>query len=162
MARLNYRPLFIGSLIIIAVCLLCLGCITVMFDDLSSSYIWPALAVSCLFLQAIFYGIGIGPVGFVLATQIFPHQLRSLGCSLAIASKWAFVFLDVKMYHPFVNYLGLGGVFLIHFGILVLGVVFSMACLPETRNKTYTELENLFKKRGLSTVDKDNISEQHL
>ena len=44
----------------------------------------------------------------------------------------------------------MGGLFLCHAGALVLGAVFTFAFVPETRNKSLTQLEQIFKKNGNS------------
>ena len=40
----------------------------------------------------------------------------------------------------------MGGLFLCHAGALVLGAIFTFAFVPETRNKSLTQLEQIFKK----------------
>ena len=48
------------------------------------------------------------------------------------------------------SFQGMGGLFLCHAGALVLGAVFTFAFVPETRNKSLTQLEQIFKKNGNS------------
>ena len=43
---------------------------------------------------------------------------------------------------------GMGGLFLCHAGALVLGAIFTFVFVPETRNKSLTQLEQIFKKSG--------------
>ena len=43
---------------------------------------------------------------------------------------------------------GMGGLFLCHAGALLLGAFFTLAFVPETRNKSLTQLEQIFKKNG--------------
>ena len=45
---------------------------------------------------------------------------------------------------------GMGGLFLCHAGALMLGAIFTFAFVPETRNKSLTQLEQIFKKNGNS------------
>ena len=45
---------------------------------------------------------------------------------------------------------GMGGLFLCHAGALVLGAIFTFVFVPETRNKSLTQLEQIFKKSGKS------------
>ena len=44
----------------------------------------------------------------------------------------------------------MGGLFLCHAGALVLGAIFTFVFVPETRNKSLTQLEQIFKKSGKS------------
>ena len=44
----------------------------------------------------------------------------------------------------------MGGLFLCHAGALVLGAIFTFVFVPETRNKSLTQLEQIFKKSGNS------------
>ena len=45
---------------------------------------------------------------------------------------------------------GMGGLFICHAGALVLGAIFTFVFVPETRNKSLTQLEQIFKKNGNS------------
>ena len=49
----------------------------------------------------------------------------------------------------------MAGVYYIHCGVSVTAAAFAFFLLPETRNKTYTELEEMFKKS--SPPDLENV-----
>ena len=154
MVRVNRRPQFITNLSASCLSLLSLAMFSFIGDSPSFLEFIPILS---LFVMAFSYGFGVGPVGFNLVSEIFPQELRSLGCSLSLASRPLFAFLDVKMISPLVNWLGLGGAYLLHSGLVLIGIVFAWICLPETRNKTFSELENLFQTKHVERgTKKDN------
>ena len=43
-------------------------------------------------------------------------------------------------------WIGTGGVYFVHVGVMALGILFAGTYFPETRNKSLTELENMYKK----------------
>ena len=45
------------------------------------------------------------------------------------------------------NLIGIEGIFFLHASTLALGAAFAMAALPETRNKSLTQLEQIFAKK---------------
>ena len=45
------------------------------------------------------------------------------------------------------NLIGIEGIFFAHSSTLLLGAAFALAALPETRNKSLTQLEQIFVKK---------------
>merc|ERR1711874_568433 len=120
-------------------CLFILGSLTYI-GDLSPSLAY--LAIITLFIFGFSYGAGVGPVAFNVAQEIFPMEARSFGCSLSQAIRYGLVFVDIQQYSIMGNIIGLGGVYFLHAGIMVMGIVFACLYFPETRNKSFTEMEN--------------------
>ena len=46
------------------------------------------------------------------------------------------------------------GIFFLHSSTLLLGAAFALIALPETRNKSLTQLEQIFVKKGKNFVKK--------
>ena len=44
--------------------------------------------------------------------------------------------------------IGMEGIFFLHSSTLLLGAAFALVALPETRNKSLTQLEQIFVKKG--------------
>ena len=54
------------------------------------------------------------------------------------------MFLNLVMFPLLRSCLGMGGVYLVHAAATLAGVVFAYFLMPETRNKSLTQLEMIF------------------
>ena len=141
MKTIDRRPQYFTAVSIVAFCLFSLGLLTYVE---SSSSIIMFIPIPFLLMFAFSYGIGVGPVSYCVPSELFPQEMKTLGCSLAYASRYLMVGMDLKLYSILLNLVGMGGVYILHAGIMVLGILFFFYFLPETRNKSFTELEKLF------------------
>ncbi|MCF8359202.1 MAG: sugar porter family MFS transporter [Prolixibacteraceae bacterium] len=87
------------------------------------------------------FAISVGPVMWVLFSELFPNRVRGLAISFAGFINSAISF-SVQLVFPWeLQNLGNTGTFLI-FGIFgVIGLVFVLIFLPETKGKSLEELE---------------------
>ncbi len=89
------------------------------------------------------FAISLGPVMWVLFSELFPNQLRGLAISFAGLINSAVSF-GVQLVFPWeLENLGNSGTFLIYGLFAVVGLVFFMRILPETKGRSLEELEEL-------------------
>ncbi len=93
------------------------------------------------------FAASIGPVTWVMVSEIFPNKIRSKAMSIAIVALWAANFLVTLTFPVILNRLGGGVAFLIFDVMCVLLLLFVIFRLPETKGKSLEELENIFLKR---------------
>ncbi|KAF8640262.1 hypothetical protein AX16_010157 [Volvariella volvacea WC 439] len=120
--------------------------------------------IAMIFLTSIFFSLSFGPVSWVLASEVFPTNVRAIGTSVATCSNWAFNTMlgqvspiamrniKWKFYMLFVC---------LNFVDFVLITLF----FPETKGKTLEEMAIVFgddvsQGRGYST-EKDKGSITH-
>jgi len=98
------------------------------------------------------FALSLGPVTWVLLSEIFPNKVRSQAMSIAVAAQWLFNALVANSF-PIVNgsklntetYNGALPYFI--FAILsVVTIVFVWKYVPETKGKTLEEMEKLWEK----------------
>ncbi|MDT8392697.1 MAG: sugar porter family MFS transporter [Bacteroidales bacterium] len=92
------------------------------------------------------FAISIGPVMWVLFSELFPNYIRGLAISFAgfINSGVSFV---VQLIFPWeLAVLGSSTTFLLYGIFAAIGLVFIMILLPETKNKSLEELEIILVK----------------
>ena len=145
--EMNRRPQFILGAISLALHMFLLAADT----HLGVSTSVPSLnyfPVILLVSYAFNFGIGIGTIPFTLTGEVFPQHLRTYGCAIATASRYVMQFIQRKFFFFSVSYLGLGGTYCIQASIALFGSVFAFCLLPETRHKTFTELEHIFEGRN--------------
>lgn len=99
---------------------------------------WPLLAAIGV------YAMTIGPVTWVLISEIFPNHIRGAATSVAVISLWLSYALLVFTFPILADKLGAYTPFYIYAGICVLGFLFVKVKVKETKGQTLEELENNF------------------
>lgn len=142
MSRFNRRPHFMLMCFIIFLCLMSLSLLS--FSNVTLPYGLVDWAIMiCHDVLAFAHG-ACATIPFTLAGEIFPQSQKSLGCSLAISSRFFFAFLNLKFLNVLKYSLGMGGVYLVHAIANLLGLIFIFFFLPETRNRSLTQLQSIF------------------
>jgi sugar porter (SP) family MFS transporter len=89
------------------------------------------------------FAISIGPVMWVLFSELFPNRIRGLAISFVGLINSAVSF-TVQLVFPWqLSSLGSAATFLIYGLFAILGLVIVMRLLPETKGKTLEELQSL-------------------
>ena len=98
------------------------------------------LAIAC-------YAMSLGPVTWVLLSEIFPGKVRGIAVATSTIALWIGSFTLTYSF-PFLNQgLGTYGTFWIYTAICALGFVYFYRVLPETKGKSLEELENKLVKK---------------
>lgn len=88
-----------------------------------------------------FYAMSLGPITWVLLSEIFPNRVRGVAMAVCTASLWIASFLLTYTF-PFLNKgLGTGGTFWLYAVICFAGYLFVLKRIPETKGKSLEELE---------------------
>jgi MFS transporter, SP family, arabinose:H+ symporter len=93
------------------------------------------------------FAASIGPVTWVMVSEIFPNKIRSEAMSIAIVALWLANFVVTLTFPVILNRLGGGVAFLIFDVMCVLLLLFVIYRLPETKGKSLEELEKIFMNR---------------
>jgi len=93
------------------------------------------------------FAISLGPVMWVLFSEIFPNQLRGVAVSF-VGFVNSLVSFSVQLVFPVeLDTLGAAFTFAIYGGFALLGLVLVLRLLPETRGLSLEELETVFGHR---------------
>jgi sugar porter (SP) family MFS transporter len=90
------------------------------------------------------YAMTLGPVTWVLISEIFPNQIRGLATSVAVISLWLSYALLVFTFPILASKLGAYTPFYIYAVVCLLGFFFVRTRVKETKGKTLEDLENVF------------------
>ena len=101
---------------------------------------WVPLA--CLSVYIIAYSIGVGPISWTLVGELLPSHVRNIGAGIANACFSLFLILVGMTFPYIVEAVGVGGVFIAYAMCSVCGVIFVLTCLPETRGRSFTDIQN--------------------
>jgi SP family galactose:H+ symporter-like MFS transporter len=134
--RVGRRPLLLWglapmviSLVIMSVCLL-----------LNSSAGGMATIV-CLAIFVIAFAVSLGPLPYVLMSEIFPSAVRPLGMAVAAATAWGVNAVVSVSFLPLAGTIGMSGTFFVFAGVCAVAFVFVYRLVPETKGRTLEEIE---------------------
>ncbi|MEI6789586.1 MAG: sugar porter family MFS transporter [Myxococcaceae bacterium] len=128
--RLGRRPLLIIGLAGMCVSLALLG---VGFN------IWISLV--CLLAYIAFFAISIGPIMWLMISEVFPLQQRGLGTSLAVCAQWGFNLIISGTFPILLHEIGIDYTFWIYAFLCLIGLVFVIKKVPETKGKILEEIK---------------------
>ena len=87
------------------------------------------------------FAVSIGPVMWVLFSELFPNRIRGIAISFVGLVNSAVAFLVTLVFPWQLETLGSSGTFLIYGLFAAAGLVFVMRILPETKGRSLEELE---------------------
>lgn len=99
------------------------------------------LALIGLFLYIAAFAASIGPLPWVMMSEIFPSNVRGIGMSAASLTNWGFNFVVVFSFPVLVSSIGLAGVFGVYAVACVVGIVFTLRYVPETSGISLEDIE---------------------
>ena len=133
--RLGRRPLLAAGLTGIAVCMLLLS------YGFGSAEINPKIILVGILGFVASFAISLGPVMWVLFSELFPNRVRGLAISFVGLINSGVSFL-VQLIFPWeLQNLGNSLTFLIYGLFAIVGLILVMRLLPETKGKSLEELE---------------------
>jgi len=133
--KLGRKPLMIIGSLGLAVLYIISG---LLLQNKSPLAAWPLLAAIGV------YAMTLGPVTWVLISEIFPNHIRGAATAVAVISLWLSYALLVFTFPIIAGKLGTYTPFYIYSGICVLGFWFIKTRVKETKGKSLEDLENVF------------------
>jgi SP family galactose:H+ symporter-like MFS transporter len=121
-----------------------LGLLSVAFFTASS--LIGNLSVISLMAYVAFFAIGIGPITWVILSEIYPMKIRGKAMTVAIFINWAFNYLVSLTFLNLIGTLGAQGAFLLYALISAFAFWFIYRFIPETQGKSLEEIERLVTK----------------
>ncbi|XP_069019220.1 solute carrier family 2 member 13b [Embiotoca jacksoni] len=107
-----------------------------------TSYSWIVLMGLILYLA--FFAPGMGTTPWTVNSEIYPLWARSTGNACSAGVNWIFNVLVSLTFLHVAQFLTYYGAFFMYAGLVLLGLLFVLGCLPETRGLQLEDMENLF------------------
>jgi SP family xylose:H+ symportor-like MFS transporter len=99
-----------------------------------------------LLLSVFSYGISLAPVTWIIISEIFPNQIRSIGMSITVVCLWTSCFLLLQTFPAIINSLKPEYTFYLFAFICSVGWLFILLAIPETKGKSLEEIEKYLLK----------------
>ncbi len=87
------------------------------------------------------FGVSLGPISWVLLSEIYPTKIRGKAMSLGTLSIWGANWFVAETFLSLVNAAGPAGTFWIFAVVCVAAFIFCYALVPETKGKSLEEIE---------------------
>lgn len=101
---------------------------------------WPMVFLVVLAIAS--YAMSLGPVTWVVLSEIFPNKIRGISMAFATSVLWIACFILTYTFPVLNATLKSSGTFWVYAFICILGFVFIYNYLPETKGKSLEEIED--------------------
>jgi sugar porter (SP) family MFS transporter len=96
----------------------------------------------CTLFTLACFAMTLGPVTWVLISEIFPNRVRGAAVSIAVSALWIACFILTYTFPILNQALGASGTFWLYAGICWAGFLFVLLAVPETMGKTLEQIES--------------------
>lgn len=136
------KPLLLFGLGGMSLSLIILG---IGFHQTVSTAFVGIIALICLFFYIASFAYSLGPVGWLLNSEIYPLHIRGRAMGVATCANWLSNFIITATFLNLINLLGKSGTFWLYGIIGILGLFFIWRRVPETKGKSLEEIEEYWK-----------------
>lgn len=143
--RVGRRPLLLTGLAGMVAGLVSLGA-AFWLPQLSASLGWIAIASMMLYVGA--FAIGLGPVFWLLISEIYPLKVRGRAMSVATTFNWAANLLVALTFLSLTQVLGRAPTFWLYAAVGLGAWLFAWFLVPETKGRTLEEIESRWQSGG--------------
>jgi MFS transporter, SP family, galactose:H+ symporter len=126
--KVGRRPLLLISLTGMGVSLAALGLGFAIGGDAMK---WIGVLSLAVYIAS--FAIGLGPVFWLLISEIFPLNVRGQGASLATMANWLSNFIVSVTFLSLLNALGSVWTFVLYAALCGVGILFCLCFVPETK-----------------------------
>ena len=125
------------------------SCLTVALVGLGVFFASPGLqrsvgwlALACLLFYIFGFAIGLGPVFWLMISEIFPLQMRGPAMAVCTMFNWGFNFLIAYTFLTLTDLITKSGAFWLYAFFGVCALVFFATLVPETRGRTLEQIQD--------------------
>jgi MFS transporter, SP family, arabinose:H+ symporter len=101
----------------------------------------PLVVLACILGYTGFFAFAMGPIPWVVISEIFPTKIRGRAASIATSILWTGTLVVTLTFLSLIRTLGVGGTFGIYAALSAVAFVFIWKMVPETRGKTLEKIQ---------------------
>lgn len=136
--RVGRRPLLITGTVVAGIALLGLAAYFG-FSAVQDNAPWLALVALLVFIAG--YAVGLGPVFWLMISEIFPQRLRSKSMSYTTVVNWLANFAVSATFLTLAGAITRQGIFLVYAVMAAVAVAFFARRVPETKGRSLEEIQ---------------------
>ncbi len=153
------KPLLYLGLTGMAISLFVLGFSFLFHEIVGDALKWVSFGSMIIYIP--FFALTLGPVGYLIMSEVFPTRVRGLGMSVALFFNWVANFVVANTFLSLASALTAegnqiaitgepgpnpGGSFLVYAIIAIIGIIFVYRLVPETKGHSLEEIEQHFQE----------------
>lgn len=104
------------------------------------------LAIIAMLIYIAFFAPGMGPLPWTVNSEIYPTWARSSAVAIATTVNWISNLIVSMTFLTLTDAIGQPSTFALYAGLGLLGLLFVVFFLPETKGRTLEEVEELFER----------------
>lgn len=143
--KVGRKPLLYVSTIGMTVCLFTLSLSLAL---LGNGQLGIALAVLCVCGNVAFFSVGMGPICWILTSEIFPLRLRAQASALGAVGNRVCSGIVAMSFLSVSRLITMAGTFFVFSLLSALSVLFAYKLVPETKGKSLEQIELLFQNQN--------------
>jgi sugar porter (SP) family MFS transporter len=101
---------------------------------------WVALVALVVYMAS--FAIGLGPVFWLMISEIFPLNVRGSAIAVCSVFNWVTNFFVSYYFLQLIDAIGKAWTFWLYGGLAVAGIAFFVIKVPETKNRTLEQIEH--------------------
>lgn len=136
---LGRRPLLMGGLIGMGAALAILGA-----SFIEGSQHIGLTAIVGLMIYVAFFAISLGPVAWLIISEIYPLGVRGRAMGIATFANWVCNYFVSLTFLSLLDTFGAGYTFWLYTVICILGLYFVYKFVPETKGKTLEQIQKFW------------------
>ena len=105
------------------------------------------ISLVTLFTYIASFAYSLGPIGWLLNSEIYPLHIRGRAMGVATCANWLSNFLITATFLNLIHLLGKAGTFWLYALIGIFGIYFIWRRVPETKAKSLEEIEDFWVKK---------------
>ena len=117
-----------------------LGCAFRFEELLGDNLKW--IAIGSLVTYIICFAFSLGPIGWIIVSEVFPLKIRGVAMSICTLSNFAFNFFVVASFPVMLHRLGGGITFWLFSLVSLLCIIFVYYFIPETKGISLEKIES--------------------
>lgn len=137
--KVGRKPLLYAGLCGVTLSLFALGSSFFLTDVLGDNLKWVAVASIVVYIAC--FAFSLGPIGWIIVSEIMPLKIRGLAMSLCTMANFGFNFIVALTFPVLLEKIGEAYTFWI-FGVIgIFSLFFTYKYLPETKGRSLEQIE---------------------
>lgn len=136
--RVGRRKLLLTGTVCLTIAIIFLG---VFFASPALQHHASYLALVALLVYIAAFAIGLGPVFWLMISEIYPTGIRSKSMSVATVLNWAANFVVAGSFLTLISLISRQGTFFLFGGLGILAILFFAWRVPETKGKSLEQIQ---------------------
>ena len=142
--KIGRKPLLYFGLTGVMLSLFALGTSFAFANILGSNLKW--VAVGSLVTYIVCFAMSLGPIGWILVSEVFPLKIRGIAMSICTVSNFAFNFFVVGSFPILLHRIGGAWTFWMFGAVSLFCIIFVYFFVPETKGISLEQIESNWRK----------------